>query len=190
MRDAAATEHQRLAEMKTSLEALSAQQQQLLAQVQGDVKRLIQEDLERKQAEAIAMAHGRYGNNVEAYPNLPPPGPSTAIAIAYAYQQIGKPYLYAGIGIDRFDCSGLVMMAFRSAGVYLPHYSGAQYHMLPHLPLDAMQRGDLLFWGGGGSSHVAIPLGDGQIIESGGTGHNTHVGPIWGHPSGAARVTQ
>jgi cell wall-associated NlpC family hydrolase len=40
----------------------------------------------------------------------------------------------------------------------------------------------------GASSHVAIYLGGGQIIESGGSGHNVHVGAIWGHPSGAARV--
>jgi cell wall-associated NlpC family hydrolase len=189
-RNAAAAEHEKVATTKAAVEAVAAQQQQLLAQVQGDIKRLIQEDLARKQAQAVAMARGRYGNNVEAYPNLPPPGPSTVQAIKYAYQQIGKTYVYAGTGPDHYDCSGLVMMAFRSAGVYLPHYSGAQYQMLPHVPLDGMQRGDLLFWGAAGSSHVAIYLGDGQIIESGGTGHDTHVGPIWGHPSGAARVTQ
>ena len=50
--------------------------------------------------------------------------------------------------------------------------------------------GDLVFWGTGGSSHVAIYLGDYQIIESGGTGHDVHIGPIWGHPVGAARVLQ
>jgi len=189
-RDAAATERERLAQTKVSLEAMSAQQEVLLSQVQGDIAQLIEEEMERLEAEAIAMAQASYGGNVEAYPNLPPPGPSTATAIDFAYQQIGKTYVYAAAGPDHYDCSGLVMAAFKSGGVYLPHYSGAQYHMLPHVPLDAMQRGDLLFWGGGGSSHVAIYLGEGQIIESGGTGHNTHVGPIWGHPTGAARVTQ
>ena len=189
-RDAAATERERLARAKASLEAASAQQEALLAQVQGDIAQLIEQEMERLEAEALAQARATYGVNVEAYPDLPPPGPSTAQATDFAYQQMGKTYVYAAAGPDHYDCSGLVMAAFKSAGVSLPHYSGAQYQLLPHVPLDAMQRGDLLFWGSGGSSHVAIYLGDGQIIESGGTGHDVHVGAIWGHPFGAARVTQ
>jgi len=88
------------------------------------------------------------------------------------------------------DCSGFTMAAYRSAGVSLPHYSGAQYAALPHVPLTAMMPGDPLFWGPNASSHVAIYLGDLQIIESGGTGHDVHIGPIWGRPMGAARVLQ
>jgi cell wall-associated NlpC family hydrolase len=82
-----------------------------------------------------------------------------------------------------------VMAAFRSAGVSLPHYSGAQYQMLPHVPLASVQVGDLMFWGSGGSEHVAIYVGDGKILEAGGSTHIVHIGPIWGHPIGAARVT-
>lgn len=189
-RDAAAAGRDELATTQAALEALSAQQEQLFAQVKGEIAQLIEEELHRLEAEALARARSTYGNNVGAYPDLPPPGPSTATAIQFAYQQLGKTYVYAAAGPDHYDCSGLVMAAFKSAGVYLPHYSGAQYQMLPHVPLDGMMRGDLVFWGTGGSSHVAIYLGDGQIIESGGTGHNTHVGPIWGHPFGAARVTK
>lgn len=189
-RDAAAAGRDELATTKAALEALSAQQEQLFAQVKGEIAQLIEEEMHRLEVEALAWARATYGINAGAYPDLPPPGPSTAKAIQFAYQQLGKTYLYAGTGPDHYDCSGLVMMAFKSAGVYLPHYSGAQYSMLPHVPLDGMMRGDLVFWGTGGSSHVAIYLGDGQIIESGGTGHNTHVGPIWGHPFGAARITK
>ena len=77
------------------------------------------------------------------------------------------------------------MAAFRSAGVSLPHYSGAQYQTLPHVPLDSVQVGDLMFWGSGGSEHVAIYVGDGKILEAGGSTHIVHIGPIWGHPVGA-----
>ena len=188
-RDDAATERQRIADTKAAVEAASAQQQALLNQVSGEIAQLVQQEMARRQAEALAAARGKFGTNVEAYPNLPPPGPSTAKAIDFAYQQMGKTYVYAASGPDHYDCSGLVMAAFRSAGVSLPHYSGAQYSMLPHVPLDGVQRGDLIFWGSGGSSHVAIYLGGAQIIESGGSGHDVHVGAIWGHPSGAARVT-
>jgi peptidoglycan DL-endopeptidase CwlO len=187
-RDTAAAERQKLEETKASLEAASAEQQRLLAQVQGEIATLVQQELDRRQAEALAQAQSTYGTHPESFKDLPAPGPSTAVAIQFAYAQMGKIYVYAAAGPDHYDCSGLVMAAFHSAGVSLPHYSGAQYAKLPHVPLNAMQRGDLIFWGGGGSTHVAIYLGGGQIIESGGSGHNVHVGAIWGHPSGAARV--
>ena len=58
------------------------------------------------------------------------------------------------------------MAAWGSAGVSLPHYSGAQYAMLPKVPLDAMQPGDLVFWGGGGSQHVGIYVGGGMMIHA------------------------
>src|SRR5262249_6380813 len=153
--------------------AASAQEQALLAQVNGEIAQLVQEEMQRLQAEALAAARGKYGTQV--YPDLPPPGPSTAKAIEFAYQQLGKTYVYAAAGPDHYDCSGLVMAAFASAGVSLPHYSGAQYDLLPHVPLDGVQRGDLIFWGAGGSSHVAIYVGDAQVIESGGSSHDVHV---------------
>ena len=41
--------------------------------------------------------------------------------------QLGKPYRYAAVGPDSFDCSGLTMFAWAAAGVRLPHSSAAQY---------------------------------------------------------------
>lgn len=172
---------------KATLDQRSAEQQALLDQVNGEIGQLVQQEMDRRQADALAAARGRYGDVFD--PNLPPPSPATAVAIEYAKAQIGKTYVYAAAGPDHFDCSGLVMAAFRSAGVSLPHYSGAQYAMLPKVPLNNMLPGDLVFWGGGGSTHVAIYLGGARIIESGGSGHDVHIGAIWGHPSGAARVT-
>ncbi|HWW44403.1 MAG TPA: NlpC/P60 family protein, partial [Acidimicrobiia bacterium] len=128
------------------------------------------------------------GGDPGMFPNLPAVSAAAAVAIAFARNQIGKPYLYAAAGPDSYDCSGLVMAAFAVAGVRLPHYSGAQYADLPHVPLAAVQPGDLLFWGPGGGEHVAIYVGAGRILEAGGTGHDVHVGPVWGHPVGAARV--
>jgi peptidoglycan DL-endopeptidase CwlO len=145
--------------------------------------------MQRLAAEALAMARTQFRSSNEQFPNLGPPGSAASVAIAFAKLQIGKTYVYAAVGPDHYDCSGLVMTAFSQAGVHLPHYSGAQYALLPHVPLNAMQPGDLVFWGTGGSSHVAIYLGGATIIESGGTGHDVHIGPIWGHPWGAARVT-
>jgi peptidoglycan DL-endopeptidase CwlO len=186
-------ERVRIESAKTSIEAATAQQRQLLGQVQGELARLVAEEVQRRQAAALAAAQRQFGGgsgdgNPEAFPNLPAPGPAAAAAIAFGRSQLGKPYVYAAAGPDAYDCSGLVMAAYAAAGISLPHYSGAQYQALPHVPLDAMQPGDLLFWGVGGSMHSAIYLGAGRILEAGGTGDNVHIGPIWGSPVGAARA--
>jgi len=190
-RAAADAERQQLAATKHDLEATNAQQQQALGQVQGQLAALVQQEAERRAAAALATAQARFApgsrdsGHPEQFPNLPPPGPAAATAIEFARAQLGKPYVYAAAGPDAYDCSGLTMASYRAAGVALPHYSGAQYAALPHVSLDAMEPGDLLFWGTNASYHVAIYLGAGRILEA--AGANVHIGPIWGHPMGAAR---
>ncbi len=171
---------------RQSLAAANAQQQATLSQVQGQLVALVAQAQAQAAATALAAAGG--SGDPSAFPNLPPTGGATAKAIAFARSQIGKPYEYAASGPNAYDCSGLVMAAYRSAGVMLPHYSGAMYDTLPHVALSAAQPGDLFFWGPGGSEHVAFFLGNGQLLEAGGSGNDVHVGPIWAPPSGAARV--
>jgi peptidoglycan DL-endopeptidase CwlO len=183
---AADSDVQALAGTRTSLAAANAQQQATLSQVQGQLVLLVAQAAQAA-ANARLNASGDDGDP-GAYPNLPPVSPLAGQAIAYARAQLGKPYVYAAAGPDSFDCSGLVMAAFASAGYQLPHYSGAQYASLPHIPISAAQPGDLLFWGDAASEHVAIYVGDGRILEAGGTGNDVHIGPIWGQPMGAARV--
>ncbi|WP_315969043.1 DIP1281 family NlpC/P60 protein [Corynebacterium provencense] len=65
-----------------------------------------------------------------------------------------------------FDCSGLMMYAFYAVGIQLEHYSGYQYTSGTQVPVDQAKRGDMLFWGPGGSSHVALYLGDGKMLEA------------------------
>ena len=79
------------------------------------------------------------------------------------------------------------MMAWRAAGVSLPHYSGAQYSSLPKVRLSEMQPGDLVFWGSGGGSHVGIYVGNGMMIHAPHTGDVVKVAPVYGSPVGAAR---
>jgi peptidoglycan DL-endopeptidase CwlO len=117
----------------------------------------------------------------------PPASGGAGAAIAYARAQLGKPYCYAGAGPSCFDCSGLTMRAWGAAGVSMPHYSGAQYAMFPHVPLNAMQPGDLVFWGPGGSQHVGLYIGGGQMIAAPHTGDVVKIQAVWGSPVGAAR---
>ena len=105
--------------------------------------------------------------------------------------QIGVPYSWGGgnaagpsIGIDSgadsvgFDCSGLVLYSFAGVGIRLPHYSGSQYNLGRKIPSSQMRRGDVIFYGPGGSQHVTIYLGDGQMLEAPDVGLKVRVAPV------------
>jgi peptidoglycan DL-endopeptidase RipA len=105
--------------------------------------------------------------------------------------QIGVPYSWgggnaagpskgidSGAGITGFDCSGLVLYSFAGVGIKLPHYSGSQYNMGRKIPSSQMRRGDVIFYGPGGSQHVTIYLGDGQMLEAPDIGLKVRVAPV------------
>jgi peptidoglycan DL-endopeptidase RipA len=105
--------------------------------------------------------------------------------------QLGVPYSWGGgnaagpsNGIDSgsgtvgFDCSGLVLYAFAGVGIRLPHYSGSQYNLGRKIPSSQMRRGDVIFYGPGGSQHVTIYLGDGQMLEAPDVGLKVRVAPV------------
>ena len=69
------------------------------------------------------------------------------------------------------------------------HSSRAQFASLPHVPMDAIQPGDLIFWGEGGGSHVALYVGGGTIIDASSSQNAVTQRGIWGSPVGAARIT-
>ena len=104
-----------------------------------------------------------------------PPTQAVATAIAYAEQQIGKPYLWGGTGPDAFDCSGLVMMAYRAAGIDIARTSEAQWATEPHVPASQVRPGDLVFFAGSDGTvtspgHVGLVIGNGKMIEAYATG--------------------
>ncbi|WP_225727507.1 MULTISPECIES: NlpC/P60 family protein [unclassified Nocardia] len=77
-----------------------------------------------------------------------------------------------------FDCSGLMVYAFAGIGVSLPHYSGYQYNAGTRVPVAERVRGDMLFWGPNGSEHVALYLGNGQMVEAPQSGDVVRVSPV------------
>jgi peptidoglycan DL-endopeptidase CwlO len=100
-------------------------------------------------------------------------GPTTTQAdkaVAFAYAQLGCPYVYGGTGPCNlgFDCSGLAQAAWAAAGVAIPRDSYEQWAGLPHVPLSAIEPGDLLIYNDEG--HVAIYVGNGYIIDAPQTG--------------------
>ena len=64
-----------------------------------------------------------------------------------------------------FDCSGLTAWAWAQAGVSLPHQSRAQYASVAHIPTEAAQPGDLIFFYDD-ISHVGIYIGNGMMIHA------------------------
>jgi hypothetical protein len=100
-------------------------------------------------------------------------------AIAYATAQIGKPYVFGAAGPNSFDCSGLVVAAFKHANppLNLPHFTGALIFEGSEVAKSALVPGDLVF---PDSGHVQIYLGNNQIVEAPHTGANVRTGPMWG----------
>jgi cell wall-associated NlpC family hydrolase len=130
---------------------------------------------------------GISGTSTSAAPGSYPGRVHGPQAIEYvvrrAGSQIGVPYSWGGgsltgpsKGVDSgantvgFDCSGLTRFAFAGVGILLPRWSGDQYDAGRQVSRSEAKRGDLLFWGPGGSQHEALYLGNGQMIEAQQTG--------------------
>jgi cell wall-associated NlpC family hydrolase len=111
-------------------------------------------------------------------------GSASARALSYAYSQIGKPYVWGAAGPDSFDCSGLTMRAYGSAGVTLPHFAAFQYQASHPLVYGDLRPGDLLFWASDGNDsnsiyHEAIYIGDQKMIQAPRTGLNVEISSMW-----------
>jgi cell wall-associated NlpC family hydrolase len=131
-----------------------------------------QEAARRKQAHGGDATSPAPGDDGAAPGNLPAPTAGALAAVAYAQAQLGKPYVYAAAGPDAFDCSGLTMMAWAQGGVLMAHGSQDQYNSFPHVPIDQLQPGDLVFFGDSGPTnhHVGLVVGPGIMIDAPHTG--------------------
>jgi cell wall-associated NlpC family hydrolase len=114
------------------------------------------------------------------------------IAANWALTQIGKPYQWGGAAPDSYDCSGLAMVAWEQAGVQLAHYTGDQWDSGPQVPLNQLQRGDLVFYATDNSDpgtihHVGIYIGNGEMVDAPYTGAFVRIDSIYapGTPIGA-----
>jgi peptidoglycan DL-endopeptidase CwlO len=161
----------RLAAKKDQVDRLVARTKDLLAQL-------------RQSAGAGAVDGVDPGMPVGSLPP-PPSGGGAAAAVRYAYAQVGKPYVYGADGPNAFDCSGLTMMAWRQAGIALPHSAAGQYGIGRHVSRSELQPGDLIFRYSP-ISHVAMYIGNGLQIAATHTGSTVKVqsafyGPIVGY---------
>jgi len=94
----------------------------------------------------------------------------------------GLPYVWGAAGPKSFDCSGLVQWSMAQAGIQMPRVAADQARTGPAVPVSQLQPGDLLFYhtdptDPGYISHVAIYLGNGQMLQAPETGENVEVVP-------------
>jgi len=121
------------------------------------------------------------------------PNSTAGSAIAFAEAQLGKPYQWGATGPDSFDCSGLVMMAYRASGVLMPRTSEAQWAWGPQIPASQAEPGDLVFFAGADGTptspgHVGLVIGGGLMIEAYATGFPIRIAPYGGRdPIGFTR---
>jgi cell wall-associated NlpC family hydrolase len=148
-------------------------------------------------ARAAAAAAASQQSSTQAPSWAPSSGASATqgdIAANWALSQIGKPYQWGAAGPDTYDCSGLTMEAWAQAGVALLHYTGYQWEEGPHVSLDDLEPGDLLFYATDNSDpatihHVGIYIGNGEMVDAPYTGAFVRIDSIYqpGIPIGAVR---
>lgn len=112
----------------------------------------------------------------------PPSSGAASAVVSYAYQFIGRPYVYGAVGPDAFDCSGFTSYVYRHAvGKEITRTTYSQINQGRPVSRDQLQPGDLVFTNGVG--HVGIYVGDGQMIHAARPGVGVIVGPIYNFSS-------
>jgi cell wall-associated NlpC family hydrolase len=157
----------------TKVQRQQAAQLDRLASRKAQVQRLV-DQTERLLAQARASAASQraaVANLDRGLPATSAPAPSGSVAavVRYAETQVGKPYVWGADGPSSFDCSGLTMMAWRQAGISLPHSAAAQYNVGRHVTRAELQPGDLIFRYSP-ISHVAMYVGNGMQVAATHTG--------------------
>lgn len=101
-----------------------------------------------------------------------------AAVVNYAEAQVGKPYVFGAVGPDSFDCSGLIVAAYKQIGVTLPHFTGAMIVLGTKVERANLAVGDLVF---PDYHHVQLYVGGGMICEAAESGIPVRVVPMWGY---------
>ncbi len=176
------------------------------ARIAAEQAKSVSSDLQKKQSELqvaigqVTQAWGALSGGERSAligspfpPNYDPqallkslaPGTSTGALIA-ALTRVGDPYAWGATGPNQFDCSGLVLWAYKQVGRDLPRTSQAQ--MAGGTPVDKqdLQPGDVVgFYSD--ASHVGIYAGNGNVLHASTFGVPVQVAPMGSFPYYGAR---
>lgn len=163
----------RLTDLRRDIEAKLVEQRDEIAHLNAAIERAQRRREAAGRARALEAARRAAASAVAVPAPAATAAPRAAVAtnpaaqraVDAALSQVGKPYQWGGAGPDSYDCSGLTMWAWGHAGVSLPHNSGAQYDATARVSQEGWQPGDLLFFGSP-IHHVAMYIGDGEMVEA------------------------
>lgn len=189
-----------VARQHAAVQAIEAQKTQFVKEL-GQA-RAKADDLERRraaaleaarEAAAVNAARAQAGNRTTSALSGTGLG---VVAVRAALGWLGTPYSWGGgdtygptygvaqgAEIKGFDCSGLMVYAWNKAGVQLDHWTGTQWTSGPHVPVNLLRPGDLVFFATDTGDpdtihHVGMYIGQGQMIEAPYTGARVRISSI------------
>ncbi|EJT6171359.1 TPA: NlpC/P60 family protein [Clostridium perfringens] len=129
-----------------------------------------------------SASNGSSSSNSGGSTVAPPSEGAASAVVSYAYQFIGRPYVFGATGPDSFDCSGFTSYVYRNAvGREITRTTYSQINQGRPVSRDQLQPGDLVFTNG--VEHVGIYVGGGQMIHAARPGVGVIVGPIYNYSS-------
>ena len=171
---------------KAEVEGLQGKLEQMTAGLKSEIDRLQAQQAAAAKAAADAAAAAQNGGAGGSSSGgggtvVDPGGSGNSSVVGIAQRYLGVPYVYGGASPSGFDCSGLTMYCYAQVGVGLSHGATDQQHASTPVPLNALQPGDLVFFGNASYSyHVGIYVGGGSMIHAPHTGAVVSYGSISG----------
>ncbi|GLI00075.1 C40 family peptidase [Phytohabitans aurantiacus] len=148
---------------KAKLDAAQAKQTAQVKELAAGKKK-IEADLDKlykMREKAYGSATSSSGSYTGTVPSV---SGQAGVAVRFAYNAIGTPYVWAAEGPNGYDCSGLTLAAWKAAGKSLPHNAAMQWDKVAHIGRSSLKPGDLVFYSGLG--HVAIYVGSNKVIHA------------------------
>lgn len=151
----------KLSEARKMLSKLTAEEKARLAQIEKKKEAAARKAAERAEAERREAAKEQEDGGSPASPNAS----QAEKVLGFAKEQLGKPYVWGATGPSSFDCSGLTMGAYKTAGITLPRTTFDQVNVGAKIAKSELKPGDLIFFNDD-VSHVGIYAGNGQMIHA------------------------
>ncbi|WP_411069743.1 NlpC/P60 family protein [Streptomyces sp. cmx-4-25] len=176
-------EHSRteVARHKRTVERKLAEARRVLASLTAEERADFEERASRtggrEDARAGGAPGGPTGETMPAAVDAGPVSSRVAAAVAAARSAVGRPYVWGATGPSAFDCSGLMVWSYRQAGIGLPRTSAAQRYAGRRVPLSQARPGDLVTYRSD-ASHVAIYVGNGQVVHAPYPGARVRYDPV------------
>jgi cell wall-associated NlpC family hydrolase len=178
------------ADAKAKFDALNAQRQQLQGEINQYQAQLAQLSAADRQTVVGggSGAASRDARPAVAAGSVKAPTQAAQVAVDTALAQQGKPYVWAATGPGSFDCSGLVQFSYKAAGVSLPRTADAQVASGRPVTRAQLRPGDLIGYYSP-VTHIAMYIGNGQVVQAPSSGDVVKVSPIDGPGTPTAMST-